>query len=153
MTAPTKKAGGFTLLELLIAVALVAILTLIAYPSYKEHVYKGRRVVAKEALMSVAQTLERCLAQYGSYNAAACPVTSGTGLSASASTTDGGHYLLNGAVNADSYTLNAVPQGDQSNDRCGTLSLSSTGLKQATGDYDADGVPGDPDDDRACWES
>ena len=59
MSASFKHAKGFTLIELMIVVAVVAILATIAMPSYQEHVRKSRRAQAKADLVELAQQLER----------------------------------------------------------------------------------------------
>lgn len=58
---------GFTLVELTIVMAIVAILTAIAYPSYHQHVLKGRRAEGRAALTAVLQQQERYYTQYGKY--------------------------------------------------------------------------------------
>ena len=60
-------AHGFTLIELMITVAIVAILGAVAYPSYQESVRKSRRAEARVALMDVLQQQERYMTQYNSY--------------------------------------------------------------------------------------
>lgn len=60
-------ARGFTLIELMITVAIVAVLGAVAYPSYQESVRKSRRAEARVALMEVLQQQERYMTQYNSY--------------------------------------------------------------------------------------
>ncbi len=62
-----KKTLGFTLIELMIVVAIVAILAAIAYPSYRDSIRKSRRVDAKSALTDIAQKQEAFYARNGSY--------------------------------------------------------------------------------------
>lgn len=125
-----KKIEGFTLIELMITVAIVAILAAIAYPSYLDQVRKTRRSDAQAALMRTAQILERCYTEYNAYNNANCPAVSGTGLAAAYQNTDEGFYTLSATLlNANAFTLQATPQGDQANDSCGNLTLTHTGQK------------------------
>lgn len=64
---PTPSTRGFTLIELMITVAIVAILAAIAYPSYKQFILKGRRAEGRAALMAVLQQQERYFTQYNTY--------------------------------------------------------------------------------------
>jgi type IV pilus assembly protein PilE len=61
------KARGFTLVELMIVIAVLAILAAIAVPSYYRQVEKSRRADAQSALLSAAQTLERCFTRTNTY--------------------------------------------------------------------------------------
>ena len=126
---------GFTLIELMIAVAVVGILAAIAYPSYQEHVRKARRADAQTALLELAQFMERHYTANGRYltTAGAAPV-----LPFDAAPKDGAtkYYDLSftATPTASSYTLRAVPKGAMAGDACGTLTLSNTGAKgQAAG--------------------
>jgi type IV pilus assembly protein PilE len=64
----TPKQTGFTLIELMIVVAIIGILAAIAYPSYSDYVVRTRRAEAKKQLMEIAQMLERNYGLYGSYS-------------------------------------------------------------------------------------
>lgn len=122
---------GFTLTELMITVAIIAILAAVAYPSYTSHVVKSNRAEGKTTLMSVAQQLERCATTYGTYNNASCAtvgnITSGNSI---ASETNKYHVSAT-TLTATTFTLSAQPQGAQaSNDtKCGTLTLNHAGVK------------------------
>lgn len=120
--APARP-GGFTLIEMLVVLAMVAILGAVAYPSYVSQVAKGRRADGKQALVEMAQKLERFYTERGTYAGA----TLGTGGVYSA-TSPGGYYTLAIATQtADGFTITAAPQGSQTGDSCGTLGYNQLG--------------------------
>jgi type IV pilus assembly protein PilE len=120
---------GFTLIELMIAVAIVGILLAVALPSYKDQIVKTRRSDGKAALTNVAQQLERCFSQHGKYTGTSCP--------ADASTHDSEEewYEVEVDSTASTYTLTATPQGAQNTDdtKCKKLTLTQTGVKGIVG--------------------
>ena len=129
---PPRKSGGWTLIELMMVISIVAILTAIAYPAYTEQVRKSKRADAVSSLMAGAQVLERCFTRLNTYTTG-CPDPAGDSAD--------GHYAITVARTATTYTLTATPQGDQTNDSCGTFTLDHLGNKSA----DEDGV--------RCWGS
>jgi type IV pilus assembly protein PilE len=132
-----RRMRGFTLIELMVVVAVIAILMAIAVPAYRESVRKSRRAVAQTCLTEFAQYMERFYTTNLRYDrdrtGAAVPAPSACTQDVTA------FYALSHAVppSATAYTLQAVPVGDQIGDRCGTLTLSYTGAKgQASGATD-----------------
>lgn len=122
-----RRQLGFTLIEMMITVAIVGILAAIAYPSYRDQVIKSNRTEGKVALQQAAVNLEKCYTRTMSYAGAAC---------APAAATEGGRYAVKveaGAtgVLATSYKLTATPQGPQADDKCGALTLTDAGVKGA----------------------
>ncbi len=115
---------GFSLLELMIAVAVMAILTLIAYPSYNSYMASAKRAEAKAALLEAAQYMERQFTADGNYDG-------GNLASAGLATLprDGGAAYYNLALNASGarYTLTAIPTGVMNGDPCGLLTLDQGG--------------------------
>lgn len=129
-----QRQNGFTLVELMIAVAIVGILAGIAYPSYQDSTMKSRRADAKGALLGLANAMERHFTETNSYlGAGTTSGNTGSPTIFSATSPIGGgtayYNLTINAVTASTYTLYAAPTGAQANDRCGTLSLTQTGVK------------------------
>lgn len=132
--ARIAKQRGFTLIEVMIVVAIVGILTAIAYPSYLEHVRKSRRADAQSAMMELAQFMERRFTTTGSYSAAAC---GDVVLPFTQAPRDGPEvfYNINVVCNATTFTLTAVRAGPMLPDDCGDFTLTNTGARTNTGVY------------------
>lgn len=125
------KNKGFTLIELMIVVAIIGILSAIAIPSYDSHVRKSRRADAQASLVELAQFMERHYTNTGSYYTAP-GVTTVPSLPYQTSPKGSSTTFYNLSVTVDSsesYTLSAAPAGAMSTDSCGTFTLDSRGLK------------------------
>ncbi|CBL43911.1 Type IV fimbrial biogenesis protein [gamma proteobacterium HdN1] len=113
---------GFTLIELIVALAIISILSALVYPSYQQYVRKARRVDAAVKVLALAQQLERIFLQSLSY-------AEGANVKAEAA-----GYLISTAISANgaSYVIYAKPKStsDQSRDPCGTLVYEQTGRWQ-----------------------
>ena len=152
--------GGFTLLELMITVAIIGMLAAIAYPAYTDSVLKGRRAEGRTALMDLMQQQERYLTQQGSYMAFASGATGANGttkdggsvqipfkttsgdsatnaaynMAAAACTSASGAMALNDCIQLSAWPRRADPQAN-------VLTLRSTGTKACTGTNSA-----------VCWK-
>lgn len=117
---------GFTLIELMITVAIVAILAAISYPSYINHVIKGRRAAAQASLLDIAQRQQQYLLDSRSYasSLAILNVTPPTDVTA--------YYAISIAAPAGSppsFTVTATPIAGTSQANDVTLSINNTGAK------------------------
>ncbi|GHD74828.1 pilus biosynthesis protein [Luteimonas padinae] len=122
----SRVAQGFTLIELMITVAVIAILAAIALPSYTSHVTKTRRSVAQACLIEGAQFMERYYTNKLTYVGAVLPDCSDSG--------NANFYtqsLVSGSVTAAAYTIETDPKGSQANNdkNCGKMTIDQTGKK------------------------
>ena len=125
-----KTVAGFSLIELMIALAVISILASIAYPNYMEYLQRARRAECASVLLGQANAMERRFSTTNSYVGALpgpvqCPADGGPS-----------SYVLGFAEDkptALTFVIQAVPAGAQTGDRCGTLSIDNTGLKKASG--------------------
>ena len=127
-----KQNKGFTLIELMIVVAIVGIITAIAYPTYIEYVRDTRRANATVALSSLAGAMERFYTTSNTYVGTASGSVPATTLYTDQSPVDGGtaeYNLRITAAGADTYTIQAQRTGTQTGDDCGDFQLTQTGAR------------------------
>ncbi|WP_287806557.1 type IV pilin protein [Diaphorobacter sp.] len=136
-----RSAQGFTLIELMIVVAVVGILSAIAYPSYTEYVRRGHRADARAGLLQVQQWLERAATATGTY-----PTSLPSALTWTADNTKRYDIAFQAGNTTSAYVLTATPKGAQTGDKCGTYTLSNTGVRGAAGKKSGESGY-DPD----CW--
>lgn len=137
--------GGFTLIELMIVVAIVGILATIAYPSYQDFVRRAARAEARAAMLHMAQLQERNFSDRGAYVAVASgPLTDGwQSANWSGSNYGSRKYDVTAAVGnpADTFTITATPANGFNDPTCGNLTLASNGTRGSTAG-----------DAAACWK-
>lgn len=125
--------SGFTLIELMIAVVVVAILAVVALPSYAEFVKRGTRADAQAFLMEISLRQQQRLVDRREYASTIADL----GLALPRSLT--GKYAVSMSAPAavpPTFTVSAAPQGAQTTERCGTLTLDSAGQRSPS----------------SCWE-
>lgn len=135
------RSRGFTLVEVIIVVAIVAIFVAIAIPSYAEYVNRGRRAEGRSALTDMLQQQERFYAANNRYRAFSAASPNGFSTTSGESPAQA-HYVLSAAACAGTtadacVVLSAVPSGSAApptgsrfmDTRCGTLTLSTAGVR------------------------
>lgn len=134
-----SRSRGFTLIELMIVIAVIGLLAAVAIPSYNEYIRRSHRAEAKNFLMAIAQRMEQNYSITGRYdrNQAGAAVDQGfinqTGMNV-VPTGAAPRYNLSFAANQPqqgTFVLLATPVGGQLGDRCGVLMLNHQGLKGA----------------------
>ncbi len=127
--AGQRQGRGFTLVEVMIAVAVIGILTAVALPSYRQHVANSRRADARAAILSLAQVMERWYTERGTYVGA---TVGASGIYPSASPQ--GYYTMSiSAQDATTFTISAAPAGAQTGDACGSYTYTQAGERGVSG--------------------
>ena len=132
-----KSARGFSLIELMVVVAIIAIIVGIGYPSYLGYTQKTRRSDGIAALNHAAMVMESCRSDLATYEGCEDRV---------ADQSEKGYYTITvapGAIPASTYTLTATAAGVQAKDgKCTKLTLNAQGAR---------GYAGSAPDVATCW--
>jgi type IV pilus assembly protein PilE len=126
-----RAQSGFTLIELMVVVAIIGIIASIAYPSYKESVAKSRRADGQRALMEADQFMRRYYSARDSFlDADGAAPTLPTALTTSPREGDSAYTIaIDGTPTQSTYTLKLTRAGAMASDRCGDLTIDQTGKK------------------------
>lgn len=147
-----RRNAGFTLIEVMITVAIIAILAAIAYPSYQQYVLRANRTEAQALLNDAAARQERYFAQNNTYVTAQSDIgklqlknTTGSGNDTVVkSETEKYNLTVTNPNGSGGYLLTATPQGSQTADTtCGNLTLNAIGTR---------GVSASGADPKNCWK-
>lgn len=141
-----KRQHGFTLMEVMITVAIVAILAAIAFPSYQDSMRKSRRTDGKNALTQAVANMERFYAQNNTYATATLCAAAGTpsmcpgvcsGVGGTCTSTEGNYGITIPTLTANTFLILATPTGAQPA-ADGKMTIDQTGAKQHDANNDTD---------------
>ena len=120
-----RRQKGFTLIELMIVVAILGILAAIVYPSYQRYVKRANRVDAQAVMLENVLFMERYFTSNTSYEDAALPKTE----------SGSGKYTISFLADPTetAFTIRAVPVDGYTDPECGTMTISHTGVKTESG--------------------
>lgn len=121
---------GFTLIELIIAVAIIGILAVVAYPSFQDQVAKSKRSEAKSALLKLVDLQER---NYIQNNVFTSEFGTGANKINYPTTSENGYYTFNGAVDNTAGTYSFTATNKTGDAGCTTLVIDQAGKKTSTG--------------------
>lgn len=133
-TTRWRQAAGFTLIELMITVVIVAILMTVALPSYRQHVIRSNRAAVEAFMLEVANRQERYLLDRRSYASSLSDLALSVGPEISPNYT----VSVSNTGTGLAYTITATPIGAQltGDTDCGVLALDQLGVKSASGGGD-----------------
>jgi type IV pilus assembly protein PilE len=130
-----KQSKGFTLIEMMIVVAIIGIIASFAYPAYMESVRRSNRADAKAELADVAQRLQRCYTVYNVYNHANCGVYAQVSNGARITSREGFYEIFLTVDNPTDFFLTATPVAgtiQASDTACTWFNINNTGARDAS---------------------
>jgi type IV pilus assembly protein PilE len=133
---PKSASGGFTLIEIMITVLIVAVLAAVATAGYRSQVQKSRRTDARNALLDLAGREEKLFTTVNAYSQTPSDLGYGAVGISFPITVGSGYYTVSASVPNPpvSYLITATAIGTQANDtQCATLSVDQTGAQTSTG--------------------
>jgi type IV pilus assembly protein PilE len=127
-----RYAKGFTLIELMIVVAIVGIIASVAYPSYSDFVVRSNRAEAPQELIRLANLQEQLFVDSRAYTNNLSLLVGGADANF---TTESGNYIFSSQVIGNTFTLLATAQGSQAtrDEDCAVMTLTDTGAKGPIG--------------------
>lgn len=125
----TSRASGFSLIELMVVVAIIGVLASIALPAYNDHMRKVRRAAGTSCLLAAAQRMERFYTTSLAYDAAGTPTIADLTAICEPETLTFYDVSFAAPTGAKTYSLQAGPTGKQSGDSCGNLGIDQAGVK------------------------
>jgi type IV pilus assembly protein PilE len=123
-------------MELMIVVAIVSILAAVALPAYTDHVRKSRRAEAASFLSDVVARQQQFLLDRRAFATSVTASAGAGGLGLTVPANVASYYSISMTTDNNpppSFTLSAAPQGDQTKEKCGTLTITNAGIKSVSG--------------------
>jgi len=152
-----RRQAGFSIVELMIVVAIIGLLAGIGVPSYRDYVNKAKRTEGKAALTAAAARMERYYTQNNCYPSSACgnptSADSATALTNagipgfSGDTASKAAYNISLTVTPQAFTVTATPRAPFTDPLCGNLTLANTGRKWTQ----SNGTSDDATRVEGCW--
>lgn len=128
-----NKQNGFSLIELMITVAILAILTSVALPAYQEQIRKNKRSEGQNLLLEAASKQQRFFSDNLTYADEMSDLGYGAAGTNAQDTESGSYTVSVSAFGGGTFTLTATALNDQANDGCGNMTILNTGAKGESG--------------------